>query len=1287
MASSSTSYNIQKSSFTYDVFLSFRGKDTRRTFVDHLYLALQQKSIHTFKDDERIEKGKRISRELIDAIEDSRFYIIVFSKNYASSSWCLNELVKIMECQKMTQHTAYPVFYDVEPSEVRTQSGAVGEAFAKHKKKKATEKWREALKQAANLSGFGLKNTADGHEAKFIQKIVEGISLELRSINFCVDEKLIGMGTRIRDVVSSLDLESADVRMIGIKGIGGGGKTTLARAVFDQISICFQGKSFVENVREVSKASLFGLKLLQKQVLSDVLNDQGITISNVFEGKNMMKKVMCGRKVLLVLDDVDHIDQLDALAGEPKWFKPGSRIIITTRDEQVLVARVNLIRDINLLSNREAICLLSRYAFGREIPIQGYEELSGQVVRYAAGLPLTIRVLGSFLCGKNELEWKDALERLKTIPLKETLEKLKLSYISLEEDYKEIFLDAACILKDWGKDEAIRVLESCGFHARNGLKVLEQKSLITIFKSGRLGMHDHIEEMGRNIVRCLHPDEPYRHSRLWIDEEIKDVLANDLGTNEETKCIKLKLGQLDPEFVMKGLGNMKKLRFLHMSSHADERSSWEFDEVSQYFPNALRYLSWGYYPFCSLPNTFQANILVTLELRHNKIVQLWKGEERKVLHKLRFLDLSYSKLKTFDLGLTPNLETLILDHCENLIEIHISIPCLKLISFKVTFSKLRTLNLRPTPNLKTLYVKKATDSLQLHMPVECLKLKYIYLRRVKWMTPDLRHTPNLETLKLVDCVDLVELLMPVECPKLISLELTHFELRTLDLGLIPNLKTLYVQKWNDFVELNIPVECLKLEYLNLRCVKWMTLDLGRTPNLKTLELVNCVDLVELHMPVERPKLISLELTHSKLRTLDLRRIPNLEKLSLRRCHDLVELQMPIECLNLITLDLSHSKVRTLDLGPTPNLKNLYLRNCYHLVELHVPVGGLKNLSILGLSGCFGFTSFDYTKKFRCFKFGYLEVGSLAEFHLRAELLDICPLHSKCTFPKFQFTCFFEEVVPSLIGNPENTSIGLRACANLISLSRRICGLQCVTKLTLEFSIQEAPKYLDRIECLEKLSLSFTDIKHLPDSICMLRHLKILRLEDCKLLEKLSEDLGQLECLEVLWLQGCTSLQGIPNNICNMKRLEYLNLNGCILVENLPEELGCIECLQDLDIEGTSVRHLPFSIVLLEGLHIKGSTLLHQSCTFSRDREESVYDTFYHRGTQSKSLLRDPDLWLRRTTIELDTNAMRRDANFFCKSKVNYYTDNLDSTEQHVMGHFKADIAIEASGKVSNTPLA
>ncbi|CAI9263863.1 unnamed protein product [Lactuca saligna] len=197
---SSSKLPIQKS-YKYNVFLSFRGEDTRKNFVDHLYVALEIQGIHTFKDDERLEKGKKINDELLKSIEESKFYIVVFSKNYASSSWCLDELVKIMECQKVIEQIAYPVFYDVDPSQVRKQLGPVGEAFSIHNNEGKVEKWREALREASNLAGWDLRNTADGYEAKVINKIVQKISLELRFNNLEVDRKLIGMERRLKDIV------------------------------------------------------------------------------------------------------------------------------------------------------------------------------------------------------------------------------------------------------------------------------------------------------------------------------------------------------------------------------------------------------------------------------------------------------------------------------------------------------------------------------------------------------------------------------------------------------------------------------------------------------------------------------------------------------------------------------------------------------------------------------------------------------------------------------------------------------------------------------------------------------------------------------------------------------------------------------------------------------------------------------------------------------------------------------------------------------------------------------
>ncbi|KAH0739124.1 hypothetical protein KY290_037829 [Solanum tuberosum] len=151
---------------SYDIFLNFRGEDTRKTFTGHLYTQLCQVGVHTFINDEELRKGDVISIELEKAIEQSRVSIVVFSKNYASSSWCLDELVKILNCREGLNQVVLPIFYDVDPSQVRKQTGCFGEALAKNKERsfgaERVEKWKAALTEAANLCGWDLINVTDG---------------------------------------------------------------------------------------------------------------------------------------------------------------------------------------------------------------------------------------------------------------------------------------------------------------------------------------------------------------------------------------------------------------------------------------------------------------------------------------------------------------------------------------------------------------------------------------------------------------------------------------------------------------------------------------------------------------------------------------------------------------------------------------------------------------------------------------------------------------------------------------------------------------------------------------------------------------------------------------------------------------------------------------------------------------------------------------------------------------------------------------------------------------------
>ena len=152
-----------KLKYSYDVFLSFRGEDTRKSFAAHLYSALKQAGIDIYMDEERVESGEDISSTLLQAIESSKISVIILSKNYAGSSWCLQELKKIMECYKTTHQEVLPIFFDVRPSEVRKQTNSFGKAWERLIKRTSdneveTTNSKRALIEVANLSGWDMQN-------------------------------------------------------------------------------------------------------------------------------------------------------------------------------------------------------------------------------------------------------------------------------------------------------------------------------------------------------------------------------------------------------------------------------------------------------------------------------------------------------------------------------------------------------------------------------------------------------------------------------------------------------------------------------------------------------------------------------------------------------------------------------------------------------------------------------------------------------------------------------------------------------------------------------------------------------------------------------------------------------------------------------------------------------------------------------------------------------------------------------------------------------------------------
>ena len=236
--------------------------------------------------------------------------------------------------------------------------------------------------------------------------------------------------------------------MVGIHGLGGVGKTTIATAVYNRIVERFEGSCFLESVRENSNTNV-GIIQLQETLLSKILPGRNDKVDSVLEGITTIKERLCRKKVLLILDDVDQSKEIENLLGDCDWFDSGSRVIITTRDKKVLDDlgkdhQISIYK-VEELNSSEARDLFNMHAFRKNEPEQEYSNLAKQIISYANGLPLALKILGADLYKRNIRYWKSSLEKYKIFPNPNIQQVLKISYDGLDETQRDIFLDIACL--------------------------------------------------------------------------------------------------------------------------------------------------------------------------------------------------------------------------------------------------------------------------------------------------------------------------------------------------------------------------------------------------------------------------------------------------------------------------------------------------------------------------------------------------------------------------------------------------------------------------------------------------------------------------------------------------------------------------------------------------------------------------------------------------------------------------------------------------------------------------
>jgi hypothetical protein len=366
------------------------------------------------------------------------------------------------------------------------------------------------------------------YEYKFIEEIVQCISHKISRVPLQIAEYPVGLQSRVELVKSLLDKGLNDgVHMVGIYGIGGLGKSTLAKAIYNSIADQFEDLCFLHNVRENSTKN--NLMHLQQELLLKTIG-LDIKLGDVSEGISFIKERLCRKKVLLILDDVDNMKQLQALAGGLDWFGSGTRVIITTRDKHLLTNHeVERTYAVKGLYGAEALELLRWMSFKNNKIPSSYEEVFTRAVAYASGLPLVIEIVGSNLFGKSIEEWKSTLDGYEKIPIKKIQEILKVSYDALEEEEQSVFLDIACFFNGCRWAEVEDILHAHYGHCiKHHIEVLTEKSLIKIGRQDHwecdVTLHDLIEDMGKEVVRQESPKDPGERSRLWSRDDIVHVL-------------------------------------------------------------------------------------------------------------------------------------------------------------------------------------------------------------------------------------------------------------------------------------------------------------------------------------------------------------------------------------------------------------------------------------------------------------------------------------------------------------------------------------------------------------------------------------------------------------------------------------------------------------------------------------------------------------------------------------------------------------------------------------------
>ncbi|PWA36265.1 TMV resistance protein N [Artemisia annua] len=495
-------------------------------------------------------------------------------------------------------------------------------------------------------------------EGKFVSDIVEQLEKMQSPQELHVADHPVVVGSRVKELISTLRLDCQDVLVVAVFGISGIGKTTIVRATYNKISSHFDVSCFLGDIHYYGGGSNGKIEL-QNQLISRLTqNDKFPSMHNPNDGVRKIKKLIRGQKILLVLDDVDNFEQLKSLGINPTLFFKGSRIIVITRDKQSLGIIPYTSYQTTELNRRESLNLFNRLMFSRDNNLVNMKFIE-EVAALAGGLSLVLEVWSHYFIGHERKQWPSLLENLKRIPHGDVQKQLQMSYDSLGVTAKNLFLDIACFFDGMDKELVFKVLhnEESAFFPDIEIQHLVDKFLVKYIEEYppvRVGMNQVIKEMGHEVIRKENVDEPGKRTRLISHRDIVR-LFRDCSGSDTVRSINLKSDHIEPGTVqLEAFIKMSNLRFIKLTDN-NRRLQWSFSSkdvldkarscysfkhlkylvrkrdkvpcksMSNCFSfKHLKYLEWLYFPCKSLDNIDMGNVVV-IKLQFSKMKKLWDG--------------------------------------------------------------------------------------------------------------------------------------------------------------------------------------------------------------------------------------------------------------------------------------------------------------------------------------------------------------------------------------------------------------------------------------------------------------------------------------------------------------------------------------------------------------------------------------------------------------------------------------------------------------------------------------